>query len=126
MVGTLKNKGASCIYYGRLHPQQHARTHQLEVHDDLLALVSSTISCFDGNFDPLAYIEWELKVEKEFDEHDLPEAQIASHALLEWKHTCRHNNILQYWRSFKLLLRSIYSCILCRSFACKIRQLEAG
>jgi hypothetical protein len=65
MVGTLKNKGASCIYYGRPHPQRHARTHQLEVHDDLLALVSSAIPCFDGNFDPHEYIEWELKVEKD-------------------------------------------------------------
>jgi hypothetical protein len=74
MVGTLKNKGASCIYYGCLHPQRHARTHQLEVHDDLLALVSSAILCFDGNFDPHAYIEWELKLEKEFDEQDLSEA----------------------------------------------------
>jgi hypothetical protein len=101
MVGTLKNKGARCIYYGRLHPQRHAGTHKLEVHDDLLALVSSAIPCFDGNFDPCAYIEWELKVEKEFNEHDFSEAQmiyIVSHALteyalLEWKHICRHNNI---------------------------------
>jgi hypothetical protein len=57
MIGTLKKKGASCIYYGRLHPQRHARTHQLEVHDDLLDLVSSSIPCFDGNFDPREYIE---------------------------------------------------------------------
>jgi hypothetical protein len=64
-------------------------------------LVRSTIPCFDGNSDPRAYIEWEIKVEKEFDEHDLSEAQmiyIASHAfieyaLFEWKHICRHNNI---------------------------------
>jgi hypothetical protein len=69
MLGTLKNKGDSCIYYRRPHPQRHARTHQLVVHDDLLALVSSAIPCFDGNFDPRAYIEWELKIEKEFDEH---------------------------------------------------------
>jgi hypothetical protein len=116
MVSTLKNKGASCIYYGRLHPQRHVRTHQLEVHDDLLALVSSAIPYFDGNFDPRAYIEWERKVEKEFDEHDLSEAQmiyIASHAfteyaLLEWKHICRHNNIPQYWRGFKLLFREAF------------------
>jgi hypothetical protein len=101
MIGTLKKKGASYTYYERPHPQQHARTHQLEVHDDLLALVRSTIPRFDGNSDPRAYIEWEIKVEKEFDEHDLSEAQmiyIASHAfieytLFEWKHICRHNNI---------------------------------
>jgi hypothetical protein len=109
----IEEQGARCIYYGRPHPPRHARTHQLEVHDDLLALVSSTIPSFDGNFDPRAYIEWELKVEKEFDEHDLSEAQmiyIASHALteyalIEWKHICRNNNIPQYWRDFKLLFR---------------------
>jgi hypothetical protein len=99
-----------------VHDDLLARTHQLEVHDDLLALVSFAIPCFDGNFDPRAYIEWELKVEKEFDKHDLFEAQmiyIASHALteyalLEWKHICRHNNIPQYWRDFKLLFREAF------------------
>jgi hypothetical protein len=39
-------------------------------------LVSFAIPCFDRNFDPHAYIEWELKVEKEFDEHVLSEAQM--------------------------------------------------
>jgi hypothetical protein len=50
-------------------------------------LVSSIIPCFDENFDPRAYIEWELKVEKEFNEYDLSEAQmiyIASHAFTEY------------------------------------------
>jgi anaerobic selenocysteine-containing dehydrogenase len=87
MTGTLKKKGAGCIYNGRLHHQRHVRTHQLELHDDLLALVSSAIPCFDGNFDHHAYMEWELKIEKEFDEHDISETQIiyiASHALTEY------------------------------------------
>ena len=51
---------------------------------------------YDGKFDPQAYIDWELKVDNEFDEHDLSEKQkicIASnvlieYALLEWKHIC--------------------------------------
>jgi hypothetical protein len=79
-------------------------------------LVHSTIPCFDGNSDPRADIEWKLKVEKEFDEHDLSKAQliyIASHALteyalLEWKHICRHNNIPQYWIGFKLHFREAF------------------
>jgi hypothetical protein len=79
-------------------------------------LVHSAIPCFDGNSDSRAYIEWELKVEKEFDDHDLSEAQmiyVASHALaeyalLEWKHICRHNNIPQYWIGFKLLFREAF------------------
>jgi hypothetical protein len=60
-------------------------------------LVSSTIPCFDGNFDPHAYIEWELKVEKEFDEHDLSKAQmiyIASHALTEYMFCLSGNNFV--------------------------------
>jgi predicted 2-oxoglutarate/Fe(II)-dependent dioxygenase YbiX len=87
MIGTLKKKGARCIYYERLHPQRHARTHQHKIHDYLLALVRSAISCFNGNSDPRAYIGWELKVEKEFDEHDLSDAQmiyIASHTLTKY------------------------------------------
>ena len=28
---------------------------------------------YDGKFDPKAYIDWELKVDNEFDEHDLSE-----------------------------------------------------
>ena len=56
---------------------------------------------YDGKFDPKAYIDWELKVDNEFDEHDLSEKQkiyIASNvltkfALLEWKHICRHNKV---------------------------------
>jgi hypothetical protein len=116
MKCTLKKKGAGSIYYGCLHPQRHARTHQLEVHGDLLDLVSSAIPCFAGNIDPCAYIEWELKVEKEFDEHDLSEDQmiyVASHALteyalLEWKHIYLHNNVSQYWIGFKLLFREVF------------------
>jgi hypothetical protein len=30
---------------------------------------------------------------------------LTEYALLEWKHICRHNNIPQYWRDFKLLFR---------------------
>jgi hypothetical protein len=79
-------------------------------------LVSSAVPYFDGNFDPHAYIEFELKVEKEFDKHDLSKAQmiyIASHALteyalLEWKHICWHTNIPQYWRDFKVLFREAF------------------
>jgi hypothetical protein len=66
-------------------------------------LVCSAIPCFDGNFDPRAYIEWELKVEKEFEEHDLSKVQmiyiasyaLTEYALLEWKYICWHNNIPQ-------------------------------
>jgi hypothetical protein len=46
---------------------------------------------YAGEFDPKAYIGWELKVDNEFDEHDLSEKQkiyiasniLTEHALLE-------------------------------------------
>src|SRR5688572_624951 len=68
---------------------------------------------YDGKFDPKAYIDWELKVDNEFDEHDLSKKRkvyIASnllieYALLEWKCICRHKKILEYWEDFKFLFR---------------------
>jgi hypothetical protein len=30
----MKNKGASCIYYERPHPQRRARTHQLKENEN--------------------------------------------------------------------------------------------
>ena len=71
---------------------------------------------YDGKFDPQAYIDWELKVDNEFDEHDLSEKQkicIASnvlieYALLEWKHICRHNKVLESWEDFKFLFRDAF------------------
>ena len=67
---------------------------------------------YDGKFDAKAYIDWELKVDNEFDEHDLSEKQkicIASnvlieYALLEWKHICRHNKVPESWEDFKFFL----------------------
>jgi hypothetical protein len=49
---------------------------------------------------------WSLKLEIMWTEAQM--IYIASHALteyalLEWKHICRHNNIPQYWISFKLI-----------------------
>ena len=71
---------------------------------------------YAGEFDPKAYIDWELKVDNEFDEHDLSEREkiyIASnvltrHALLEWKHICRHNKVPDSWADFKLLFRDAF------------------
>lgn len=50
---------------------------RLEVHDNVLCMVSSAIPPFEGHFDPRAYINWELKVDKEFEEYDLSEKQMV-------------------------------------------------
>ena len=71
---------------------------------------------YPGEFDPKAYIDWELKVDNEFDEHDLSEKQmiyiasniLTENALLEWKYICRHNIIPQTWKEFKIHFRDAY------------------
>src|SRR5688572_5229580 len=71
---------------------------------------------YDGTFDPKAYIDWEIKVDNEFDEHDLSEKQkiyiasnvLTEYALLEWKRICRHNKVLESWEDFKFLFRDAF------------------
>jgi hypothetical protein len=67
-------------------------------------------------FDPHSYIDWEVKVGVEFDNHDLTEHQmifaassaLTKYALTTWKHICRHNNIPQTWKDFKMFFRDEY------------------
>ena len=46
-----------------------------EVCDALLDKLNSALPYFEGNYDPYAYIEWELNVDKEFKKYDLSEKQ---------------------------------------------------
>jgi hypothetical protein len=79
-------------------------------------MVSFAIPPFEGHFDPRAYINWELKVDKEFEEYDLSEKQmvfaasnaLTKDALYEWKHLCRHDIVLQTWKDFKMHFRGVY------------------
>jgi hypothetical protein len=56
---------------------------------------------YDGKFNPKAYIDWELKVDNKFDEHDLFEKEkiyiasnvLTKYALLKWKHIYRQNKV---------------------------------
>jgi hypothetical protein len=71
---------------------------------------------YASKFDPHAYIDWELKVDKEFDKHDLSQTQkiyiasnvLTEHALMEWKYICRNNKVPQYWEDFKLHFRDAF------------------
>jgi hypothetical protein len=115
MLGMDKEMGANSIHH-RCSIQQQMGRYPLEVHDDILDAVTSAIPSFEGNFDPYAYIDWELKVEKEFDEYDLSEEQmtfaasnaLTRYALNEWKHICRHNKVPHSWTDFKSLFRDVY------------------
>ena len=66
---------------------------------------------YAGNLDPKAYIDWELTVNNEFDEHDLSEKQkiyiastiLTERALLEWKtfvRTIKFHNLGKTSNSF--------------------------
>jgi hypothetical protein len=107
-----KEMGTNSIHR-RCSIQQQMGSHRLEVHDDVLDVVSSAIPSFEGNFDPRAYIDWELKVEMEFDEYDLSEEQMisaASNALTRYalNDICRHNKVPRSWTDFKILFKDVY------------------
>jgi hypothetical protein len=71
---------------------------------------------YGHKFDPHAYIDWEFRVDKQFDEHDLSQKQkiyiasnmLTEYALVEWKHICRHNKVTQSWEEFKLHFRDAF------------------
>jgi hypothetical protein len=66
MIGTLKNKGASCIGYERPHPQRQARTHQLEENENKSKLHPHIpqLPSYSGEFDPKVYVYWEMEVDR--------------------------------------------------------------
>ena len=66
-----KEMGAGGLPHFNSLAQQHMGTFSLELHGDAFAMVSSTLPSFVGDFDPHAYIDWELKVEAEFDKYEL-------------------------------------------------------
>jgi hypothetical protein len=77
MIGTLKNKGPSCICYEHPHPQRHARIHQLEEHENKSKLHPHIpqLTSYSGEFDPEVYVNWETEVDKEFRKFELLEEQ---------------------------------------------------
>jgi hypothetical protein len=76
IIARLMNKRDSCICYERLHPQRHARTHQLEKNENKSKLRHHIpqLSSYSGEFDPKVYVNWEIEVHKEFRKSELSEA----------------------------------------------------
>jgi hypothetical protein len=120
MIGRLKNKGDSCICYERLHPQRHARTHQLEGNENKSKLrhhISQLPSYFD-EFDPKVYVHWEMEVDKEFIKSELSEAQkviiasmvLTNSALNLRAYLARHDKVPKTWKDMKIIFRK--ECVL--------------
>ena len=62
--------------YCRLHDfHQDTDQYSYKVSDDALAKIISTLSSYVGHFDPKAYINQELAIHQEFQNHDLSEGQ---------------------------------------------------
>ena len=59
--------------------------------------IKSTLPYFEGEYDPNAYIEWDLIINNEFKKYDLSKKEkvrvasslLIEYALTEWKHLCR-------------------------------------
>jgi len=115
MIGTLKNKGASCICYERPHPQRHARTHQLEENENKSKLRPHIphLPSYSGEFDPKVYVNWEMEVDKEFRKFELSEEQkvtiasmvLTNYALNLWTHLARHDKVPKTWKDMKRIFR---------------------
>jgi len=90
--------------------------HPSLLHHNIQDIIQHLPSYVGEFFNARAYIDWELKLESEFDEHDLSEEQkifiasniLTKNALHEWKHICRHNKVPKSWHDFKLIFRAVF------------------
>jgi hypothetical protein len=111
LIGTLKNKGDSCICYEHLHPQRHARTHQLEENEKKSKLRPHIpqLPSYSGEFEPKVYVNWEMEVDKEFRKSELSEEQkvaiaymvLTNSALNLSMHLARHDQVPKTWKDMK-------------------------
>ena len=68
---------------------------------------------YAGMYDPKAYIDWELKLDKEFKKYELSEeekvivasANLVDYALTSWKHLLRHDKVPKTWKDMKRIFR---------------------
>jgi hypothetical protein len=115
MIGTLKNKGASCIGYERPHPQRHARTHQLEENENKSKLCPHIpqLPTYSDEFDHKVYVNWEMEVDNEFRKLELSEEQkvimasvvLTNSALNLWTHLAIHHKVPKTWKDMKRFFR---------------------
>lgn len=99
-----------------------SRQDAYEVPDYNFAWVESKLPFYNGKYDYVAYIDWELAVDNEFDKYDFSDAQMikaasnkfTSPALFWWSYV---SNKPETWDECKTLIRkhfvsSYYKCLL--------------
>ena len=80
MAGLRKGKQDGHAQCQHLHHQRDIATSSRMIHDNDLTRVESKLPSFDGKYDSAAYVNWELAVEKQFDEYDFSNAQMIKAA----------------------------------------------
>lgn len=103
-----------------------------EVSDYYFARVESKLPFYDGKYDSVAYVHWELAVDNEFDKYDFSDTQkikaasnkFTSSAFFWWSHV---SNKPETWDECKTMMRkrfvsSYYKCILLE----KLEHLKQG
>nr|ABA97519.1 retrotransposon, putative, centromere-specific [Oryza sativa Japonica Group] len=113
MAGLRKGKQDGHAQRQHLHLRRDMTTSSrdaYEVHDYNFAQVACKLPVYDGKYDSAAYINWELAVEKQFDEYDFSNAQMIKAASNKctgsasfWWHTV--GNKLETWDECKILMR---------------------
>ncbi len=116
MTGLHKGKRDGHAQHRLLHDQRDITTSSriaYEVHDNDLARVESNLPVFDGKYDSTAYVNWELAVDKQFDEYDFSNAQmikVASNkctgSASSWWYTV--GNKLETWDECKTMMRKTF------------------
>ena len=81
-----------------------------EVHDYNFEQVASKLPFYDGKYDSIAYIDWELAIDNEFDIYDFSDAQMIKAASNKctgsasfWWYTV--GNKLETWDECKTMMR---------------------
>ncbi len=105
--------GDNCAQHRHLRRDMRSDQHDhYEVSGDVLGKIKSALPYFEENYDPHAYINWELAVDREFQKHDLSEKHMvmcATRVLIkndfsDWKHLCRRNKISTTHRKIRPIL----------------------
>nr|AAT58882.1 unknown protein [Oryza sativa Japonica Group] len=101
-----KTIGDDCAPYRHLRRDMRSDQHDAdEVHDNDLARVESILPVFDGKYDSAAYVDWELAVDKQFDEYDFSNTEMIKAASHLFMLACSvESNILKNLREKQAML----------------------
>nr|XP_015634749.2 uncharacterized protein LOC107280607 [Oryza sativa Japonica Group] len=130
---------------GRPQRQQRRQRHgmgapprrEVRDNDDSLGKIKFTIPCYDGKYDPDAYLTWELAIDQKFACHDFPEnkrvraatSEFTDFASIWWSEFVRSNpnNTPQTWDAMKRVMRARFvPSYHARDLLHKLQQLRQG